>query len=250
MTRRPCPAARLIAAELAADIARERYRRTRSQVAWVRMRDAVRNALEASAFVQNSRSEVRHIGGDGSIVGALTGDHGVQQQNYILGGADHAYAEEAGPVEALRALRNFAGEEALQEWCLGVFAAFWPAEVLRSEVHGRRFRRASQPERGLVNVTLSRAQVGSNRRGVRGTPGISARLHASALSRKARSRWAAIQGPRELDGCSGDALDRQTDSDGGEHDMKRRANPEHRLQIAVAQYLAVSLKPPTLWSSL
>lgn len=49
MTRRLCPAARAIAAELAADIARERYRRTRSQVAWVRMRDAVRDALEASA---------------------------------------------------------------------------------------------------------------------------------------------------------------------------------------------------------
>lgn len=44
MTRR-CPAARLIAAELAADIARERYRRTRSTVALVRMRDAVLAAL-------------------------------------------------------------------------------------------------------------------------------------------------------------------------------------------------------------
>lgn len=31
---------------------------------------------------------------------------------------------------------------------------------------------------------------------------------------------------------------------------KRRANPEHRLQIAVAQYLAVALRPPTLWTSL
>ena len=45
---RRCPAARMIAAELAADIARERYRRTRSMVALIRMRDAVRPALEAS----------------------------------------------------------------------------------------------------------------------------------------------------------------------------------------------------------
>lgn len=32
--------------------------------------------------------------------------------------------------------------------------------------------------------------------------------------------------------------------------MKRRANPEHRLQVAVANYLAVALKPPTIWTSL
>lgn len=32
--------------------------------------------------------------------------------------------------------------------------------------------------------------------------------------------------------------------------MKRRANPEHRLQIAVANYLSVALKPPTIWTSL
>lgn len=41
------------------------------------------------AFTQNSRSEVREIGGDGQIVGALAADHGAQQQNY-LGGAETA----------------------------------------------------------------------------------------------------------------------------------------------------------------
>jgi DNA (cytosine-5)-methyltransferase 1 len=37
----------------------------------------------AVAFTQNSRSEVREIGGDGSIVGALASDAGAQQQNYV-----------------------------------------------------------------------------------------------------------------------------------------------------------------------
>jgi DNA (cytosine-5)-methyltransferase 1 len=35
------------------------------------------------AFTQNSRSEVRAIGGDGAIVGALAADAGAQQQNYV-----------------------------------------------------------------------------------------------------------------------------------------------------------------------
>jgi len=39
------------------------------------------NAL--MAFTQNSRSEVRHIGGDGQIVGALAAESGAQQQNYL-----------------------------------------------------------------------------------------------------------------------------------------------------------------------
>lgn len=38
------------------------------------------------AFTQNSRSEVREIGGDGSIVGALAADAGAQQQNYLSHG--------------------------------------------------------------------------------------------------------------------------------------------------------------------
>ncbi|MGY2285216.1 DNA cytosine methyltransferase [Pseudomonas gingeri] len=35
------------------------------------------------AFTQNSRSEVRYIGGDGQIVGTLAAEAGVQQQNYL-----------------------------------------------------------------------------------------------------------------------------------------------------------------------
>lgn len=35
------------------------------------------------AFTQNSRSEVRHIAGDGQITGALAAEAGAQQQNYL-----------------------------------------------------------------------------------------------------------------------------------------------------------------------
>lgn len=42
------------------------------------------------AFTQNSRSEVRVIGGDGGVVGALAAEPGAQQQNYIAFSAkDH-----------------------------------------------------------------------------------------------------------------------------------------------------------------
>lgn len=38
------------------------------------------------AFAQNSRSEVRAVGGDGAVTGALTVDPGVQQQTYVASG--------------------------------------------------------------------------------------------------------------------------------------------------------------------
>ncbi len=39
---------------------------------------------EPVVFTQNSRSEVREIGGDGQITGAVAADAGAQQQNYLL----------------------------------------------------------------------------------------------------------------------------------------------------------------------
>jgi DNA (cytosine-5)-methyltransferase 1 len=44
---------------------------------------AVANCEPAIAFTQNSRSEMRQIGGDGQVVGALAADAGAQQQNYV-----------------------------------------------------------------------------------------------------------------------------------------------------------------------
>lgn len=47
MRRKPCPAARLILAELAADIATERYQRTKSWKHRVAMEEARKAALDA-----------------------------------------------------------------------------------------------------------------------------------------------------------------------------------------------------------
>lgn len=96
----------------------------------------------------------------GDKAGPLDTD-GFSQAVLQGGESSHADAQEAGPIEALRALRNADEPQAFREWCLGVVAQFWPQEVLRSEVHGRRFRRSAQPQRGLVNVALSRSQTGS-----------------------------------------------------------------------------------------
>ncbi|MEO8491795.1 DNA cytosine methyltransferase [Pseudomonas sp.] len=51
------------------------------------------------AFTQNSRSEVRHIGGDGQIVGALAAEAGAQQQNYL---ASTSMVRRLVPVECER----------------------------------------------------------------------------------------------------------------------------------------------------
>jgi len=50
MTRRRCPAARLLAAELAADIAQARYDRTRSHKARVDLVAARATAIAAARF--------------------------------------------------------------------------------------------------------------------------------------------------------------------------------------------------------
>jgi hypothetical protein len=76
-------------------------------------------------------------------------------------GVSHGTTSETNTVEALRALRGAVGEEAYSEWCLGILAAFWPQEVLRSGLYGKGLRQPPQPKRGLVNVALSRSQIGS-----------------------------------------------------------------------------------------
>ena len=73
----------------------------------------------------------------------------------------HGKKTETDPVEKLRALWRYVDEETLSEWCIGIIAAFWPKEVLRSEMYGGRFRLATKPKRGLVNIALSRSEDGS-----------------------------------------------------------------------------------------
>lgn len=64
------------------------------------------------AFTQNSRSEVRHIGGDGQIVGALAAEAGAQQQNYL---ASPSMVRRLVPVECER-LQGMADDYTLIPW--------------------------------------------------------------------------------------------------------------------------------------
>lgn len=62
------------------------------------------NSVGLIAFAQNSRSEVRAIGGDGQIVGAISADPGAQQQTYLAYGGNN----QAGPIDVATA-RNAHG---------------------------------------------------------------------------------------------------------------------------------------------
>ena len=55
-------------------------------------------------------------------------------------GVSHGTTPETRPDQTLRELRDAVGEEAFSKWGLGIHAAFWAQEVLRSEVHGAGFR--------------------------------------------------------------------------------------------------------------
>ncbi|MBS3927741.1 MAG: DNA cytosine methyltransferase [Sphingomonadales bacterium] len=62
------------------------------------------DAAPVVAFTQNSRSEVREIGGDGQIVGALAAEPGAQQQNYIAAGGGIPAPGQATARTAVRRL--------------------------------------------------------------------------------------------------------------------------------------------------
>lgn len=51
------------------------------------------------AFMQNHRNEVRLVGGDGQIVGALCANAGAKQQNYVV---DGPVARRLTPLECER----------------------------------------------------------------------------------------------------------------------------------------------------
>lgn len=64
------------------------------------------------AFTQNSRSEVRHINGDGQIIGALAAEAGAQQQNYLAAGLS---VRRLTPSECER-LQGFPDDYTLIPW--------------------------------------------------------------------------------------------------------------------------------------
>lgn len=77
-------------------------------------------------------------------------------------GSQHAHAEETGPIEALRALREAVGAEAFQQWCAGVAVSLQPAQVLRHDLHGAGIRcEADEGRRRLDDGALPRAEDGA-----------------------------------------------------------------------------------------
>jgi DNA (cytosine-5)-methyltransferase 1 len=74
-----------------------------------------RSVPQSVAFVQNSRSEVRLIGGDGQITGALAAELPAQQQNYVASGAQTMAVRRLMPVECER-LQGFPDGWTLIPW--------------------------------------------------------------------------------------------------------------------------------------
>ena len=142
------------------------------------------------AFAQNTRDEVRLVGGDGSIVGALAAEAGMKQTSYVafpaemsatqcaatenlspdlsvkhttavsIHGDNHADASQAHSDKILRELRESVGEEAYSEWCSGILAAFRTPEILRSKVHGASVRCKRDDWHKLGDNSLSRQKDG------------------------------------------------------------------------------------------
>ncbi|PBJ02050.1 DNA cytosine methyltransferase [Pseudomonas sp. ACN5] len=81
------------------------------------------NAL--MAFTQNSRSEVRHIAGDGQIVGALAAEAGAQQQNYL------AYSTKLHHTSACGAGKLYEEYTASLDACSPPPALLIPSQVRR-----------------------------------------------------------------------------------------------------------------------
>ena len=64
----------------------------------------VKNQTPAVCFTQNTRDEVRFVGGDGQIVGALAAETGTKQQPYLAIGLDselNAVENGSGPLKAI-----------------------------------------------------------------------------------------------------------------------------------------------------
>lgn len=146
------------------------------------------------AFTQNSRSEVRLIGGDGGVVGALAAEPGEQQQNYVaypaiafpanLSGTQHASTEnlasalgaknptavaiqgennassyEADASSVLSTLRDKVGAEAVAQWGSRILDSLHSPEVLRSWLRGEGVFHEDEDFRSFVeHSALSREE--------------------------------------------------------------------------------------------
>ena len=66
-------------------------------------------------FQQNSRSEVRQVGGDGQVTGAVTSEPGAQCQNRVAGGGSSYQVRRLTPRECER-LQGFPDDWTLIPW--------------------------------------------------------------------------------------------------------------------------------------
>jgi len=128
----------------------------------------------AVAFQQNTRDEVRYIGGDGQIAGALAAEAGMKQQNYIFQppavayetlthqglNVDFPYAstQKRNTGKVLLKLRDEIGAQAFAEWGLGILDSLQSEKVLRKVVHGKGVRLPSFSRSWVVYCSLSREE--------------------------------------------------------------------------------------------
>ena len=71
---------------------------------------------DAVAFAQNSRSEVRLVGGDGSSDGAVAAEPGAQQQTYIAAPGAHKYVVRRFTCRETERLQGFKDDHTLIPW--------------------------------------------------------------------------------------------------------------------------------------
>ena len=130
-----------------------------------------RAEVQAVAFAENSRAEVRLEGGDGSRCGAISTGGGKPGQGvpmvlqrslpetlYNKGfnalEEGNASTQETYPGTLLRTLRQEAGEEAFAQWGLGILDSLQQAEVLRQALHGIGIRPATFSRSWVVCCAL------------------------------------------------------------------------------------------------
>jgi hypothetical protein len=152
------------------------------------------------AFAQNSRDEVRCIGGN--IAGAIAAEPGMKQQTYIAFTAKDHGADASDISPTLRS-GSHSGSHANG----GVMPA------VAFDWNNRREPEQRRRSAGLWQLTGTWRQCSA--RPCAASPRASANAsRASPTTTRSfpiaetRCRWAALQGARQLDGGSGDALDR------------------------------------------
>ena len=130
-----------------------------------------RAEVQAVAFAENSRAELRLEGGDGSRCGAISTGGGkpgqgvpmvmqrslpetLYNKGFTALEEGNASTQETYPGTLLRTLRQEAGEEAFAKWGLGILDSLQQTEVLRQALHGIGIRPATFSRSWVVCCAL------------------------------------------------------------------------------------------------